>query len=1590
MAMDTTGIHNENEFYTHHYLSAILEEDLKDVFRKWNQRREVEKVKTPWAELAALQQDFFRMRARLERERKPEGRLELQHEFLAQLLLSLGYEFKPGFVELDDELRLPVLGTLRKPNGAPEMWILEALEPNGEDQDPLTVGLDPFQLPEDQDDAASLLESTWDDLITKRVFGQAEPPRWVLLVSDAQLVLVDRSKWNEKRLLRFDLVEILGRRETSTLQATAALLHRDSVCPAEGSSLLDSLDENSHKHAHGVSKDLKYALRKAIELLGNEAVAYLREVRKKGVFSGEEQLDPQQLTLECLRYMYRLLFLFYIEARPELGYAPMKATAYRLGYSLESLRDLELVRLTTEESRNGFFIHESLKMLFELVHEGFEPSQMEMPGKERPQHDDFRMVPLRSHLFDPERTPLLDSVRIRNQVWQEIIRLMSLSSPKGRRQRRGRVSYAQLGINQLGAVYEALLSFSGFFADDDLYEVKAANSEVNELETAYFVKEADLPKYTEDERVYDEDGNLQKYPKGTFIYRLAGRNRQTSASYYTPESLTRTLVKYALKELLEDEDGNLKKTADEILHLTVCEPAMGSAAFLNEAINQISEIYLEAKQRELGERIPHDRYAWEKQRVKMYLADNQVFGVDLNPVAVELAEVSLWLNSIFEGGFVPWFGGQLVCGNSLIGARRQVFTAEQIAGDKKGKQAGWLDQVPKRIPLGTKRPEGSIYHFLLGDRGMAVYGQGNEGKPIKQMAGKYLKEIDRKRAALCEPLKQDEIENLERLCTAIDKNWAAHVEMLRDVRKRTTDYLAVYGKEPRVSVPTPTTTRDKDRIWEGELESRGLRASSAYRRLKLAMDYWCALWFWPIQKADLLPSRDEFLSDLALLLDTTVLSNIQGAAQKDLFAPTMAADKAQKLAKELGIVDVASVVERNERLQLVEELAARHRFLHWEIEYADLFEERGGFDLMIGNPPWIRVEWKEADILGDADPSFVLKKLSAVQTAERREDAIEDGIRLFAYYSGHESAAGTQEFLAAKVNYPGLQGVKVNLYKVFLPVVWNWASSGGVSGLLHPEGVYDDPKGGLLRESLYARLRGHYQFANERNLFGDVDHHQKFSINIFGPSGNVRFSHLANLFSPYSVDACHEHQGGGAVPGIKTEDNRWNLEGHRKRIITVDRESLKLFAALYDEPGTIPEQARLPALHSSELVSALRKFSSHTVSLSTSGDFLSTDMWNETRAQRAGTIKRTTCFPDMPQELVLSGPHFFAGNPLYKTPRAVCTQNSYYDVIDLADLPDDYLPRTNYVPACSEREYFKRTKKVPWALDGRSLVTDYYRLLANNMIGPASERTLQVALIPEGTAHIYTANSYVFPEEKLLVLAVATWMSVPIDFFVKTTGSGHFQPNLARRLPIVTEYPRELTLRTLALNCLTKYYSDLWSRLYELSFGQDQWAKNDNRLRDGYFAKLRSGWSRGSALRSDFERRQALVEIDVLVAMGLGLSLEELQTIYRVQFPVMRFYESDTWYDQNGRILFTNSKGLVGVGLPRKAKKGDDTPGWEDVKDIKKGTVEQVIMDDTLPGGPREKKITYMAPFDLCNRERDYEVVWAEFERRFGKVRPKK
>ncbi|MCB2205040.1 hypothetical protein KQI65_09850 [bacterium] len=1547
--MTLTGIHNQNEFYSAHYLSDVFEGDVKDTLAEWTQRaKEDENFRAPFDAIGALRRDFFALQKELEGVKDGGDVLSIQSGFVRDLLTALGYSYHPQVFQAGD-YAVTTIAAEQRSSGSALLWAIEVAGVNGDGgSNPLDLELHSSQYTEEVPEEQRLLGKPLEEVIDDVIYRMDEPPRWLLLCSGDMLVLVDRSKWNEKRLLSFDLREILDRRESQTLRAMAILLHRDCVAPGEGTPMLDTLDESAHKHAYAVSEDLKFSMREAVELLGNEAVWYLRYVSKEKVYDGS--ISPEQLSGECLRYIYRLLFLFFIEARPELGYAPMSSREYLGGYSLESLRDLEMLELESEEARDGSFIHQSLTHLFHLIYNGYnlvEQLQTDVL------HDSFSMQPLKSHLFDPDRTPILSRVRFRNHVLQRIIRLMSLSRPK-RGKRPGRISYARLGINQLGAVYEGLLSYTGFFAEEDMYEVKKKGKDPSPLERAFFVTEAELRDYEEEEKVLDEDGRVKKYEKGRFIYRLTGRSRETSASYYTPEVLTQCLVKYALKELFKE------KSADDILHLKVCEPAMGSAAFLNEYVNQASEAYLQRKQKETGRVIPHDSYVREKQKVKAWLADNCAYGVDLNPVAVELAEVSLWLNTIHRESLVPWFGNQLVVGNSLIGARRQVFPISSLKAKKKDDL--WLNLVPDRIMPGQDRPADTIYHFLLPDNGMANYND----KVVKAMVPDEIAKIRKwsGRGGFMDPPNTEEIKILQRLSTAIDGLWSHHIETRRRIEEETEDEIDIFGHEKDGGHHEKLNLAQKDRLLARELYGEGLENSSAYRRLKLVMDYWCALWFWPIQEADVLPSRTQYLEDLTLILEGRQEA-VPDKPQSELFPESVDEKQQLELLERYGIIDVDELCDANPRLGIVRRIAAENTFLHWELEFAEIFADRGGFDLILGNPPWIKIEWNEGSVLGDADPRFVVRKHSSKQLADLREDTLDRLDLQRTYLDAFTVSEGTQNFLNGKQNYPLLQGMQSNLYKCFLPTAWMVGNEQSASGFLHPEGVYDDPKGGKLRAALYPRLRAHFQFQNALMLF-PIAHREKYSLNIHSRPRDVKFITIANVFHPKIIDQCIQHDGKGAVPRMKNEFDEWDLRGHRMRVLEISEDELQAIARLSGGIGDCKE-TKLPSIHSKELLAALLKFGSHNHRLYQDSEvWYASEMWHETYAQEDNLIIRRTDFPETEKELIYSGPHFYINNPLYKTPKPVCTEKSHYDIIDHDAIDNAYSPRTNYLPNVSIADYDDKVPTVPW--DSRSKVTDHYRLIFRKMMGPANERTMISAILHPGAGHIHSVLSVVFKDVRDMVLFAGLCSTIVFDFLIKTSGKTNVGVDVLGTLPFLTEYRNKVMLRALYANSITEKYSDLWNAVWMPSFTNDGWYCTDSRLSGIEYSKMNDDWYDSYVGLSDYARRWIQLELDVLVAKSLGLTYNELIAMYKIQFPVLYYNDNETWYDSKGKIIYTASRGLGGVGLDRSR--------WEEVKMKSIGIVSKTIKDETVASGPKIRTIDYFAPFTRCNREKDYQNIW--------------
>lgn len=1617
------GIEAVNDFYTPYYMREYFPSSVRNIAERWKSKPVEDR---PSSRLKALRQDFATLNSRSDVDLFAQERIA---GFLDSLLTALGYQLQPDMAQVKDDvsgktipLRLQVMGA----KGAPQLQVLVNLNDDGE-----TGVLEGVA----DDSAGANATLSFEDYARMLLADFDKPTRWVMVLGIHQIALIDRRKWADKQCLLFDLDTIFSRHQDHVYNAMAVLLHHDSLCPeSDTDDVMDSFDEESSKQSVAVSDSLRSALRECVEILGNEVIYDWTHNKHRDV----ADIDASELTMQALRYMYRLLFLLFIEAKPQLGYAPMKSEAYRTAYSLDSLRDIaEQMRGRMDEAGDSTYLADTLRKLDDMVFNGY-PSDKEIyrsAMSKKVTNGMFVVPPLKAHIFDPERTSLIENAALRDSEMLKIIDLMSVTNGEqghGRKGRRQRISYAALGISQMGAVYEALLSYRGFIAKETLYEVKKAGSKYDPLEVGYFVTASQLADYVDDydqetgkegkrnERVRYESGphkgELRTYAPGTFVYRLAGRERETSASYYTPDSLAQCLVKYALKEI----EPRIKKATD-ILDLKICEPAMGSATFLNEVINQLAAMYLNMREKERVDAkeknvaIPAERRQAELQKVKMYIADHNIYGIDLNPIAVELGEVSLWLNTICEGSYVPWFGTQLVCGNSLIGARRVGYPESELKGRVKGHR--WYEKEPAHIAFNRSSVSTSrVYQFLTGDPGMCSY----DDAVVKKIEKEHLDTIKQWKKKFTAPYTDDEVKAMRHLSEAVDELWRGQIKTRRQLEQETQDTLSIYGYETNqtkgrigsdiaergangqvefddmtdeVDSTANLSIREKDEMLSASYRSEQAVNASEYARLKLAMDYWCALWFWPIDQADKLPSRSDYLTDMALILTGEVPDEgFRLAFMEDqptlLQASEPESDRNYMRDHKVNLGDLRSEDnDRGARIRLVESIAKKQHFFHWELEFADVFKD-GGFDMMIGNPPWVKFEWKADAVISDINPTYAVHKKSSAEFNQGVLELLQDKNTRKYFLSENISVEGALAFYRAVGNYPLIQG-KPNLFRFFLPNAWDYTRrTSGVSAFVHPDELYGDTKADALHEQMYRRLKYHFQFINERKLFAGVDHHTSFSLNVYeNPSkaSVIGFDSIWNLYTPKTIDDCYEHDGTGAIPQVKNAQGEWDITGHKDRIVHVDRQALALFSRLVGDGNARSwKTAPLVGVYAEGLLAALESMASTPETLRDYSDgILYSSMWNETNARKDGTIQDDVHFPQTTKALIYSSPFIGVGNPLLQTTRRNYRVNSDYDLLDLTDIPEDYLPRVKYSQACSDEAYAERMPKFKNDEDSRENQTRLdavYRLCNREYVGLASERTLQASCVHPGCAWVHTIAGYGVHPERYAMLALMSGLeaALPIDFFVRSAGKTHLNRSVLESLPVPAScLSEEIALRGLLLNCLTKHYADLWHSCWESSFATMDWSKQDKRLKPSRFNALTGEWDWDTPLRTDYERRQALVELDVLASMALGITLDELIDIYRLTFTVLREYEENTWYDANGRVTFSTKKTYGNLTYDRK--------DFERIQNAPAGqSFTRTITDDTQPGGPRERAITYVAPFDTCDRVQDYRTAWAYFERKYG------
>jgi N-6 DNA Methylase len=475
----------------------------------------------------------------------------------------------------------------------------------------------------------------------------------------------------------------------------------------EKPSKLEALLDAARLKQGQITKDLRLQARRAVEQFIQGVLDHPRNRERLLALSGEQRERlPRQLWREALILVYRLLFILRGEASGAFRFgttSPWRHT-YSPGYALA-----EVARQVIDKgAATGTYLEQGLRKLFLIFEKGLRWTEA-------------NIAPLGGRLFGQEETPLLTDA-----AWSEIgcARLLdkllwTLDKARGARRvqteaGRRRINYADLDVEDLGRVYEALLELEPGLATEPMVRLRRAKLEVvlpaaqgTKYRPARPTESGEVePEDTEEAEPTDadegEDESSAKKSKiefvedivpepgspGKFFLRV-GLGRKSSGSYYTPDSFVRFLVQETLRPQVEERSPVNDPQPGEILKLKVLDPAMGSGHFLVGACRFLGERLYEAcrlcADKGLWDRIPAEMAPYLPGRVqegeaevgvsadraraicKRLVAVHCLYGVDKNELAVELAKVCLWLESQAEGMPLTFLDHRLVHGDSLTG-----------------------------------------------------------------------------------------------------------------------------------------------------------------------------------------------------------------------------------------------------------------------------------------------------------------------------------------------------------------------------------------------------------------------------------------------------------------------------------------------------------------------------------------------------------------------------------------------------------------------------------------------------------------------------------------------------------------------------------------------------------------------------------------------------------------------------------------------------------------------------------------------------------------------------------------------------------
>ncbi|NCC84865.1 MAG: hypothetical protein EOM03_12175 [Clostridia bacterium] len=623
---------------------------------------------------------------------------------------------------------------------------------------------------------------------------------------------------------------------------------------------------------------------------------------------------------------------------------------------------------------------------------------------------DLGLAPLGSFLWSDAALPDLIQSRLANEHLLKAVRALAYMESESLRRP---VDYKNVGARELGSIYESLLEL---------------HPDLDILSGAFTLQTA------------------------------AGNERKTTGSYYTPTPLINSLLDTALEPVIQQAMAGDDPEA-AILRLKVCDPASGSGHFIIAAAHRLAKRLATVR---TGDEEPGP------DAMRTALRDvigRCIYGVDVNPMAVELCKVSLWLEALEPGKPLSFLDHHIRCGNSLIGA-----TPELIA-------AGLPDEAFKPI-------------------------QGDD-------------------KAACAALKK--------------RNKAAQ-------KKSTLPFLVTQEKEVQARLRQSAAILDtlpSDSLRDIHAKENAFRqheSTPEFRHKKMLADAWCAAFV--IRKY--FPPRPGH--------------------------PTMPADEPVGITqRELN--NFAMGQELDEALtSAVVSLSAQYQFFHWHLAFPEVFGH-GGFDVMLGNPPWERVKLQEKEWFAERSPEIANAPNAAARKKLIAQLQKSEPEIFQAFLDDLRKAEGESHFMRSSLRYPFCGRGDINVYTVFAETARALVNETGRMGCVLPSGIATDDTTKFFFQDLAETqsLVSLFDFEN-KGIFPDVHSRMKFCLLTSGRGARPTAERAEFVFFAHSTDE------------LRDPEKRFSLTAHDIELLNPNTRTCPIFRSRRDAELTKAIYRRVPVL----------------------------------------------------------------------------------------------------------------------------------------------------------------------------------------------------------------------------------------------------------------------------------------------------------------------------------------------------------------------------------------------------------------------------